>query len=45
MSPTGRTMIEVKALLAKAIEMRLAAMREDGDQIPEPSLFDLVEVA
>ncbi len=31
--------------MTKAIEMHLAAMREDGDRIPEPSRFDLVEVA
>jgi predicted RNase H-like HicB family nuclease len=30
--------------MRKAIEMHLAAMREDGDEIPEPSLVDLVEV-
>jgi hypothetical protein len=27
--------------MAKAIEMPLAAMREDGDEIPEPSILDL----
>jgi len=29
--------------MAKAMEMHLASMREDGDQIPEPSHFELVE--
>ena len=42
---TGRTIAEVKKRMAKAIEMHLAAMRADGDQIPEPSHFELVEVA
>jgi predicted RNase H-like HicB family nuclease len=31
--------------MAKAIEMHLAAMREDGDEIPEPSQVEMVEVA
>jgi predicted RNase H-like HicB family nuclease len=31
--------------MTKAIEMHLAAMREDGDDIPEPSHFELMEVA
>jgi predicted RNase H-like HicB family nuclease len=31
--------------MAKAIEMQLAAMREDGDEIPEPSRVELVDVA
>ena len=42
---TGRTVDEVKRRMAKAIEMHLAAMREDGDEIPEPSRVALVEVA
>ena len=42
---TGRTVAEVKRRMAKAIEMHLAAMREDGDDIPEPSRVELVEVA
>lgn len=29
--------------MAKATEMDLASMREDGDAIPEPSHFELVE--
>ena len=28
---TGRSMAEIKKRMAKAIEMHLAAMREDGD--------------
>jgi hypothetical protein len=31
--------------MAKAIEMHLALMREGGDEIPEPSLVELVDVA
>lgn len=41
----GRTLGETKRLMAKAIEMHLAAMREDGDEIPEPSRVELVDVA
>jgi predicted RNase H-like HicB family nuclease len=29
--------------MAKAVAMHLSAMREDGDPIPEPSQFELVE--
>jgi predicted RNase H-like HicB family nuclease len=42
---TGRTLKEVTKRMAKAIEMHLEAMREDGDEIPEPSRVELVEVA
>jgi predicted RNase H-like HicB family nuclease len=31
--------------MAKAVEMHLTAMREDGDEIPEPSRVEMVEVA
>ncbi len=41
----GRTLDETKRLMAKAIEMHVAAMREDGDEIPEPSRVELVDVA
>ena len=41
----GRTREEVKERMAKAIEMHLAAMREDGDEIPGPSQVEMVEVA
>jgi predicted RNase H-like HicB family nuclease len=41
---TGRTLDQTKRRMTKAIEMNLAAMREDGDEIPKPSRFDLVEV-
>lgn len=40
---TGRTIEETRVRMAKAIEMHLAAMREDGDPIPEPSHFELME--
>jgi predicted RNase H-like HicB family nuclease len=42
---TGRTLREVKQRMAKAVEMHLTAMREDGDEIPEPSRVEMVEVA
>jgi hypothetical protein len=29
--------------MAKAMEMHLSSMRADGDPIPEPSHFELVE--
>ncbi len=41
---TGRSLAEIKKRMAKAIEMHLAAIREDGDEIPEPSRVELVEV-
>src|SRR5438045_1080261 len=41
----GRTLNETKRLMAEAIEMHLAGMREDGDDIPEPSLVEVIEVA
>jgi predicted RNase H-like HicB family nuclease len=40
---TGRTLEETRARIAKALEMRLSSMREDGDPVPEPSHFELVE--
>lgn len=40
---TGRTLEDTRKRMAKAMEMHLAAMREDGDPIPEPSHFELVE--
>ncbi|MFN7919625.1 MAG: type II toxin-antitoxin system HicB family antitoxin [Bryobacteraceae bacterium] len=39
---TGGTLDETRERMTKAIEMHLAAMREDGDPIPEPSHFELV---
>jgi predicted RNase H-like HicB family nuclease len=42
---TGRTMEQTRRRIAKSIEMHLSAMREDGDEIPAPSHFELVEVA
>lgn len=42
---TGRTLEQTRRRMTKAIEMHLAAMREDGDDIPEPSHFELMEVA
>ena len=40
----GHTLSETKRLMAQAIKMHIALMREDGDEIPEPSLVELVEV-
>lgn len=40
---TGRTIKETRERMAKAMEMHLAAIREDGDPVPEPSHFELVE--
>jgi predicted RNase H-like HicB family nuclease len=41
----GESREEVKTLIKDTIEMHLKAMREDGDPIPEPSEYGLVEVA
>jgi predicted RNase H-like HicB family nuclease len=41
----GDSREEVRALIKDTIEMHLKAMREDGDPIPEPSEYGLVEVA
>ena len=41
---TGPTAKIVKERMAKAIEMHLAALREDGEEVPEPSHLELVEV-
>ena len=40
---TGRTLEETRKRMAKAMELHLSAMREDGDSIPEPSHFELVK--
>jgi len=42
---TGQTLDQVKQRMRKAIEMHISAMRADGDEIPDPSLLELVEVA
>lgn len=42
---TGRTREETRERIAQAMEMHLAAMREDGDPIPEPSHYELLETA
>ncbi len=34
---TGRTIEEVKANLQEAVEFHLQGMREDGEDIPEPT--------
>jgi predicted RNase H-like HicB family nuclease len=42
---TGRTIEETRKRMQKAIEMHLGAMREDGDEIPAPSIVETLEVA
>ena len=42
---TGRTLEEARFGMTKAMEMHLAAMREDGDPMPQPSYFELLETA
>jgi predicted RNase H-like HicB family nuclease len=42
---TGRTLEETRKRMQKAIEMHLGAMREDGDEIPEPSIVEAPDVA
>ena len=42
---TGQTLEQVKRRMQKAIEMHISAMHADGEEIPEPSLMDLVQVA
>jgi predicted RNase H-like HicB family nuclease len=39
----GGTRAETLTLMAEAIELHLAGMREDGEKIPEPSGVELVE--
>ena len=41
----GATLDQVRQLLAEAVELHIAGMREDGEPIPEPSLLEYVEVA
>ena len=40
---TGRTLEQTRNRMSKAIEMHLTAMREEGEPIPEPSYFELLE--
>ena len=40
---TGHTLEEARARMATAMGMHLSAMREDGDEIPKPSHFELLE--
>jgi predicted RNase H-like HicB family nuclease len=41
----GETREETLELMQGAIEMHLRTMREDGDEIPEPSTVEFLEVA
>jgi predicted RNase H-like HicB family nuclease len=41
----GFTLEETKKLIREALEQHLAAMRADGEMIPEPSYVEMVEVA
>lgn len=40
---TGHTLEETRARMSKAMELHLAAMREDGEAIPAPSHYELLE--
>lgn len=42
---TGKTIEETRVRMAKAMEIHLAAMRADGDPIPEPSHYEVLAVA
>ena len=43
---TGNTIEETEASIREAIEMHLAGMREDGLQVPDPTVrVEYVEVA
>jgi predicted RNase H-like HicB family nuclease len=42
---TGRTIEETRDRMTKAIEMHLIAMRKDGEEIPQPSMFELIETS
>ena len=43
---TGQTLEQTRQRMHDAVEMHLRSMREDGDQIPAPSLVaDMLEVA
>jgi predicted RNase H-like HicB family nuclease len=43
---TGRSLRLTKDRMAKAIEIHLASMREDGDPIPEPTTAtDYIQVS
>jgi predicted RNase H-like HicB family nuclease len=41
----GESLDETRDLIAGAIAIHIAGMREDGAVIPEPSVAELVEVA
>jgi predicted RNase H-like HicB family nuclease len=41
----GFTLDETTTLIREALGQHLAAMRADGDEIPEPSYVEMVEVA
>lgn len=40
---TRQTIEEVRQRIAKAMEMHLTAMKQDGEPLPEPSYFELLE--
>ena len=42
---TGQTVEQVKQRMRKAIGMHISSMQADGDEIPEPSILEFVEVA
>ena len=40
----GETLEETRALIAEAIAAHIKLLRQDGDPVPEPSIFELGEV-
>lgn len=41
---TGGTLAELKRNLADAITLHLHGMQEDGEPIPEPTVYDFIDV-
>jgi predicted RNase H-like HicB family nuclease len=41
----GTTLAEARDLISGAIALHITGMREDGESIPEPSVFEFVDVA
>jgi predicted RNase H-like HicB family nuclease len=41
----GLTLGETKTLIGEAVEQHVEVMRADGEEIPEPSYVEFVEVA
>jgi predicted RNase H-like HicB family nuclease len=41
----GTTLAETRALISGAIALHIVGMREDGEPVPAPSMFELIDVA